>query len=78
MPRELSKMTKKDFNEILKKQGIKKEDFLNYHADSNSEKMRLEVGLLSKVNKVLEEYGAVMVLQGCDRQGDYLFKIVKK
>lgn len=77
MTRDLSQLTKKDLKKILKKQGMTEDTFINYHPKTRGERISLEVGIISQVNKVLEKHGLIMVMQGMDRENDYLFKIIK-
>ena len=78
MTREISSATKKDIDKILKKKGMKKDTFINYNPKSRGERISLEVGVISKVNEVLKDYGLFMIMAGVDSSNEYLFKIIKK
>lgn len=78
MTRDLSELTKKDLKRILKKQGMREDTYINYNPKSRGERISLEVGIVTQVNKVLGKHGLIMVMQGMDRENYYLFRIVKK
>ena len=71
-------MSEKEFKKVLKRKGMKETKYIEYNPKSRGERIALEVGLISKLNKVLYPFGLIMFLSGADREGNYLFKIVKK
>ena len=78
MPREISRITKKEFNDYLKKEGMTLQKYINYRPKRKSKDAGQDV--MHTLNDISESLDGVykIVLQGIDENNNYLYRIIEK